>query len=58
MVDTEMLWRALRHYKHCAPPSNGNATAPCTIGELNAVIEKTAEMFSTIITALEQEQSR
>ena len=52
-IDTVKLRNLIQHYKFHSRPSNGSSSEPCTIGDLNNVINKTAELLTQFVDELD-----
>lgn len=55
MVDTENLRKAVKHYLFTTKPSSGTSDTPATVGDINKVIQNTANLFNTFIDEMELE---
>lgn len=55
MLDTEKLRNAINNYLLSSKPTSGSANTPATVGDINKVIQHTANLFNTFIDELEQE---
>jgi len=55
-MDTTKFHEALEVFKYQASPHNTNSSAPCTVGDINNLIDKTIELMSVFMDSLENEK--
>lgn len=55
MPDIEALKKAVSWFSFHSRPSSGDYSAPCTVGDLNKVIDNLAKTLNVFISELEQE---
>ncbi len=56
MVDTDKLIKAVKHFAFYSTPSNGDHSAPCTVGDIHKVINNISKVLYTFIDELEKEK--
>ena len=56
LADINDLRRAVDQYRFNSVSSEPDGTKPCTIRELNALRDKTAELFSLFVEVLEKDR--
>lgn len=52
-VDTQKLRRLIKDFKFHTRPSNGMSTAPCTVQDINKVIDNVAKVLTAFVDELE-----
>lgn len=45
---SEDIYDAIRHFKFSASPSNSDASAPATVGDVNRLINEIAKLIAAI----------
>ncbi len=55
LLDTSALRQAVAHFVFSSKPSNGDGSAPCTVKDINRVVENLGEVLNTFIDELESE---
>lgn len=55
-MDTARLRKLVRDFAFYSKPSNGDSSAPCTVGDINKVIANTAKVLNAIIVELEESE--
>ncbi len=55
MVDTEDLRKAVRNFQFRASPSSGTGSSPCTVDDMNRLIDQIAKVLNTFIHELEND---
>jgi hypothetical protein len=53
MVNTNKLKSAIDNFTFYSRPSSTSSNTPCTVGDVNKVINNLAELFNTFVDELE-----
>lgn len=56
-MDTEKLRNLVRNFQFYSKPSNGDSSAPCTVGDINKMISNLAKTLNGFIDELEQAEN-
>ena len=53
-IDTEKLRKLIKNFKFYSTPSDGMQSHPCTIKDINAVIDNVAKVLNAFVDELEE----
>lgn len=54
MADIERMLRAIQKFEFASRPTNANDSAPCTVGDLNRLIDNLSKVLKTIVSESEK----
>jgi hypothetical protein len=54
MADTEKLRKAIEHFKFSSRPSNGDKSSPCTVGDIEKVVNNISKVLQKFVEELEE----
>ena len=52
-IDISKLRQLIKEYKFYSKPSNGDHSSPCTVRDINKVIDNTANLFTQFLNEIE-----
>lgn len=53
-MDKQKIEAAIKHFKFAARPSNGNASEPATVRDINNLIDQTSKLISEVVKAMDE----
>jgi hypothetical protein len=54
MADTQKLRKAIEHFKFSSRPSNGDKSSPCTVGDIEKVVNNISKVLQKFVEELEE----
>jgi hypothetical protein len=54
VVDTDKLRNLVYQFSFYSKPSSGDSSAPCTVGDINRVVDKVSNVLNAFVDELEK----